>query len=181
MQHNTIGISHQKFMLAVRRELGWPSFRPAYDCIAFCSGRRMDFKVGTEMARIAQALRKDAVYTGWENMAATTPLGFTIVYRDLLAVDVVDRVLPYAADNDAPIVFVSTRADEHFAVDQRGSLARIPGKPKAIGTGRKLAMKRIRATAATMGDELLAGNRFVPPGGEVIEQDAPVAMVVRFG
>ena len=32
-----------------------------------------------------------------------------------------------------------------------------------------------------MSAELLAGNRFVPTGGEWIEPDAPVETVVRFG
>jgi hypothetical protein len=181
MQQNTIGIRHQQFMLAVRRELGWPSFKPANDAIAFCSGRKMDFEVGSEMARIAQTLRKDAVYTGWANMTASTPLGFTIVYRELLTVDIIDHVVPFAANDDAPIVFISTRADEHFAIDHRGTLARVPGKPKNIGTGRKLAMKRIRATAATMGDELLDDNRFVPLGSDWIEPETPVGTIVRFG
>lgn len=181
MQQTTTSIAHQNFMLAVRREMGWPTFKPANDCIAFCSGRPMNLEVGAEMARIAQMIRKDAIYTAWPNLKASTPLGFAIVYRELLTVDVVDRVIPYAANDDAPVVFVSTCADEVFAVDCRGSLVRLPGKPKAIGTGRKLAMKRIRAAAATMGDELLAGNRFVPTGGEWIEPDAPDETIVRFG
>ena len=177
----TVPLHHQNFMLAVRREMGWPAFKPANDAIAFCSGRRMDFEVGSEMARIAQMLGKDAVYTAWTDTKATRPLGFAIVYREMLAVDIVDRVMPYAANDDAPIVFVSTRADEIFAVDRRGSLVRVPGKPKNIGKGRQLAMKRITATAATMGDHLLDGNRFVPFGSERIEPDASVDTVVRFG
>lgn len=180
MPQATIGLGHQNFMLALRREMGWPTFKPANDCIAFCSGRQMDFAVGSEMARIAQTLRKDAVYTGWDSMKATTPIGFTIVYRELLTVDIVDRVVPFAANDDAPIVFVSIRADEHFAVDGRGSLVRISGKPNNIGTGRKLAMKRIRATAATLGNELLADNRFVPTGGAWIEPETPIETIVRF-
>ena len=181
MQQNTIGIRHQNFMLAVRRELGWPGFKPCNDAIAFCSGRKMDIEVGSEMARLAQTLRKDAVYTGWASLTASTPLGFTIVYREMLAVDIIDHVVPFAANDDASIVFVSTRADEHFAIDHRGTLVRVPGKPKNIGTGRKLAMKRIRATAATMGDELLADNRFVPFGSDWIEPKTPVETIVRFG
>lgn len=181
MQQSTIGLGHQNFMLALRREMGWPSFKPANDCIAFCSGRQMDVAVGSEMARIAQMMRKDAIYTGWDSMKATTPLGFTIVYRELLTVDVVDRVVPFAANDDAAVVFVSTRADEMFAVDRRGALVRISGKPKNIGIGRKLAMKRIRATAATMSNELLANNRFVPTGGAWVEPETPVETIVRFG
>lgn len=180
MQQSTIGLGHQNFMLALRREMGWPTFKPGNDCIAFCTGRQMTFEVGFEMARIAQILRKDAIYTGWPSMKAITPIGFTIVYREMLTIDIVDRVVPFAANEDAPIVFVGTRADEMFAVDRRGSLARTPGKPKDIRKGRQLAMKRIRATAAEMGDELLENNRFVPPGGEWIEPKTSLETLVRF-
>ena len=180
-QTAAVPLHHQNFVLAVRREMGWPTFKPVNDAIAFCSGREMNFEIGTEMARITQKLRKDAVYTGWANTNAAVPTSFTIVYRELLAVDIIDRVVPYAANDDAPIIFVSTRADEVFAVDQRGALVRVPGKPKAIGAGRKLAMQRIKATAATMGDELLEGNRFVAPGAEWIEPEASLQTVVRFG
>lgn len=181
MQQNSAGLRHQNFMLAVRREMGWPAFRPANDAIAFSSGRPMDLMVGSEVARIAEQMRKDVIYTGWASLVATAPVGFTVVYRELLTVDIVDRVVPFAANDDAPIIFVSTRADEHFAVDRRGSLARIPGKPKHIGAGRKLAMKRIRTTAATRGDDLLADNQFVPLGGDWVEPGTPVETIVRFG
>lgn len=181
MQQNTIGLGHQNFMLALRREMGWPTFKPANDCIAFSSGRRMDLAVGSEVTRIAQMMRKDVVYTGWDSMKATTPLGFTIIFRELLTVDIVDRVVPFAANDDAPIVFVSTWSDEMFAVDRRGTLVRIPGKPRNIGTGRKIAMKRIKTTAATLGDELLADNQFVPPGGAWMEPETPLETIVRFG
>ena len=99
----------------------------------------------------------------------------------MLSVDIVDRLVPYAANDEAPIVFVSTRADEHFTVDSRGSLVRVPGKPKAIGKGRKLAMKRIKATAASMGNELLENNRWVAPGADWIQPEAPTETIVRFG
>ncbi|WP_278374020.1 hypothetical protein [Sphingobium xenophagum] len=178
---NTMSLRRQNFMLAVRREMGWPAFKPANDAIAFCSGRQMDLEVGSELARIAQMVRKDAVYTGWGKPAATTPIGFTIIYRELLTVDIIDRVVPYAANDEAPIVFVSTREEEFFAVDRRGTLIRVPGKAKNIGKGRKLAMKRIRATAEAMGDHLLENNRFVPTGAEWIEPEAPVETIVRFG
>ena len=181
MHQNNAGLRHQNFMLAVRLELGWPAFKPANDAIAFCSGRRMDFEVGSELARIAQTMRKDAIYAGWPDIKAATPASFSIVYREMLAVDIIDRVIPFAANDDTAVIFVSTRADEHFAIDRRGSLVRIPGKPKAIGKGRALAMKRIRATAAIMGDEMLDGNRFVPFGSEWIEPETPLETVVRFG
>mgnify|MGYP005984364197 CR=1 FL=1 len=181
MQQSTIGIGHQNFMLALRREMGWPTFKPANDCIAFCSGRRMDFEVGSELARIAQTLRKDAIYSSWDKMSATKPLGLSIAYRELLSVDIIDRLVPFAANDDAPVIFVSTRSDESFVLDGRGSLIRVAGKPKAIGAGRKLAMKRICATAATLQSELLADNQFVPFGSAWVEPEAPVETVVRFG
>lgn len=180
-QTDSMILRHQNFMLAVRREMGWPAFKPANDCIAFCSGRTTDLEVGSEMARIAQMIGKDAVYTGWKNPVAATPAGFTIVYREMLTVDVVNRVVPYAANDNAPIVFVNIRKDEMFVVDGRGSLLRVPGKPNAIGKGRALAMKRIKATAATLGDTLLENNRHVPWGSEAIAPEAPVETIVRFG
>ena len=176
-----MSLHHQNFMLALRQQMGWPSFKPANDAICFSSGREMDIGTGMEMGRIAQIMRKDLVYSGWTSLRATEPSGFAIAYRELLTVDIIDRLVPFAANDTAPIVFVSTRADEHFAVDPRGSLARVPGKPKAIGRGRKLAMKRIKAAAGAMGDRLLENNRFVPTGADWIEPEAPIETVVRFG
>jgi hypothetical protein len=176
-----ITVHHQNFMLAVRREMGWPSFKPANDCIGWTSGREMEFAVGTEVARIAQMLGKDLVYTGWANSRAKDPTSFTVAYREMLTVDIIDRVVPWAANDEAPIILVSTRGDEYFAIDRRGSLVRIEGKPKNIGKGRKLAMARIKATAASLGDELLANNRIVPTGGEYIAPETPVETIVRFG
>lgn len=180
-QTNTMALRHQNLMLAVRREMGWPAFKPANDCLAFCSGRVVDFETGSEMARFAQMLGKDLVYAGWKSSVAPAPAGFTIVYRELLAVDIVDRVVPYAANDDAAVVFVDVRNDETFAIDRRGSLIRLPGKPTNIAKGRALALKRIKATAATLGDTLLDGNRAVRWGAETIEPQAPAETIVRFG
>lgn len=177
---NTLTVRHQNFMLAVRREMGWPAFKPANDCIAFCASRPMDFATGSEMARVAQMLNKDAVFTGWASSNTARPTSFAIVYRELLTVDIIDRVVPYAANDDDPIVFVNVRGHETFAIDKRGSLRRIPGQPGNIGRGRQRAMKRIRATAAKMGGDLLANNRFVPTGAGWIEPEVPVETVVRF-
>ncbi len=160
--------------------MGWPLFRPANDVIGFSAGRLMDIEIGMEIGRIAQLMRKDLVYSGWASTDATEPTGFTIAYRELLAVDIVDRLVPFAANDDAPIVFVSTRADEYFAVNSRGTLVRVPGKPKGIGKGRKLAMRRIKVAAAAMGDSLLENNRFVPTGAAWIEPEVPVETIVRF-
>lgn len=175
-----IMIHHQNFMLALRQQMGWPLFCPANDCIGFASGQEMSIDVGTEIARIAQAMRKDIVYSGWASIQAKDPTSVTVAFREMLTVDVVDRLVPFAANDEAPIVLVSTRADEIFAVDRRGSLVRVPGKPKRLGTGRKLAFKRIKAAAATMGDDLLEHNRFVAPGAGWIEPDVALETIVQF-
>lgn len=175
-------LRHQNTMLALRQQMGWPSFKPVNDCIAFTSGRPSDFEVGMELGRIAEMIGKDVIYSGWASAAATVPTGFTIAYREMLSVDIVDRVLPYAANDGAPVILVSTRADEYFAIDRRGSLVRVPGKPKSLGAGRRLAMKRIKAAANEMGDQLLASNRHVPWGATEIEPEAtPAETIVRFG
>lgn len=175
-------LRHQQVMLSLRQEMGWPLSRPANDCIAFTSGRPADFEVGMELGRLSTMLGKDVIYSGWTNIRSAKPTGFTIAYREMLAVDIVDRVVPYAANDDAPVVLVSTRSDEFFAIDTRGSLVRVAGKPKRLGEGRKRAMRRIKVAAATMGDELLAGNRFMPWGAATIEADTPaVETLVRFG
>lgn len=178
-QLNPLSLREQNFMLAVRREMGWPAHKPANDCIAFCSGLPVDFEVGSELARIVSLERKDAIYTGWTNGSVAEPT-FAVVYREFLTVDVVDRVVPYAESEHAPIVFVNTRADELFAVDRRGSLLRLAGKPKNIGRGKKLAMKRIKAAAAAMGERMLENNRHVPFGGDWIAPEPASDVFVKF-
>lgn len=174
-------LRHQNVMLALRAEMGWPSFKLANDCLAFTSGKEMDVETGMEIARIATMLGKDVIYAGWASTKAPKPTGFTVGYRMMFSVDIVDKVVPYAANDTAPLTLVSTRADEFFAIDQRGSLVRVPGKPIDIRKGRELAMKRIRARAAAMDGALLPTNRLVPTGQDWIEPDAaPVETVVRF-
>ena len=174
-------LHHQNMMIATRLEMGWPRFKPANDCLAFSSGKAMDVETGMEIARIASMLGKDVIYAGWASTKATKPTGFSLAYRMMMSVDVIDRLVPFAANDEVPIVLVSTRSDEHFAIDRRGSLVRVAGKPKDIGKGRRLAMKRINATAATLRIEMLASNRFVPTGQDWIEPDVPAETVVRFG
>lgn len=173
-------LHHQNTMLALRLEMGWPAFKPANDCIGFSSGGPIDFGVGTELARVAQLLGKDVIYSSWASSKSTKPIGFTVAFREMLTVDIIEGLVPFAANDEAPIVLVSTRGDEFFAVDRRGSLIRMPGKPKNIGNGRKLALQRIKKVAATMSDALLENNRWVAAGADRIEPEAPVETVVRF-
>jgi hypothetical protein len=171
----------QNVMLGLRLEMGWPAFKPCNDAIGFTAGRPMDLEVGMEIARFAQLLGKDLIYSGWVSTRAKEPVGFTVAYRELLSVDVVDHVVPWAANDEAPVVLVSTRNDEHFAIDRRGSLVRLKGRPNNIGKGRALAMKRIKSTAANLKGEPLANNRVVPIGAKSIEPDVmPLETVVRF-
>ncbi len=173
-------IHRQNMTFATRLEMGWPSHKPANDCIGFCSGRTMDVENAMEIARIAQMLGKDIIHSGWASAKAKDPTGFTVAYRTMHSVDIVERLVPFAANDDAPLILVSTRSDEFFAIDQRGSLVRVTGKPTDIGKGRKLAMKRIKATAANLGSELHESNRLVKPGAS-IEPEAPTDIIVRFG
>lgn len=175
-------LRHQNTMLALRQQMGWPLIKPANDCIAFTSGRPTDIEVGMEIGRLTGMLGKDVIYSGWTDVRAKEPTRFTIAYREMLTVDIVDRVVPYAANDDAPIVLVSTRSDEFFAIDTRGSLVRVAGKPKGLAEGRKRAMRRIKAAVASMRSDLLPGNRRMEWGAGSIEPDTtPVETVVRFG
>ncbi|MBY0382489.1 MAG: hypothetical protein K2W78_11275 [Xanthobacteraceae bacterium] len=140
----------------------------------------MDIATGMEIARIAQMLNQDVIYSGWKSPKATEPMGFTIAYREMLSIDIVDKLVPFAANDEAPLVLVSTRTDESFEIDRRGSLVRVPSKPTNIGKGRKLAMKRIKATAASLSNEMLGNNRVVPAGATSIEPRAPTETIVRF-
>ena len=179
--NDTTMLRHQNWMWALRREMGWPTFKPINDCIAWASGRTMDVELGMELARLATASRKDMVFSCWASVGAAEPVGYILALRELFAVDIVDRCVAYTADEEAPLLLVSTRRDEHFAVHSRGLLERREGKPANLGKGRKLAVKRLRATAATMGDRLCADNRWVPTGGDWIEPVMPpMETVVRF-
>ncbi|MBR0551060.1 hypothetical protein [Stakelama marina] len=173
-------VYHQNFMLALRQQMGWPAFKPANDCIGWSSGAPMDTEVGMELARIAQMLGKDIVYSGWNSATARTTSGFSIAFRELLTIDIVDSLVPWAANDDEPIVLVSTRGDEKFGIDQRGTMVRTQGKPKNIAKGRKLALQRIKNAAAGMDDDLLANNRHVLPGDVSIEPEAATETLVRF-
>lgn len=175
-------LRHQQTMLALRQEMGLPLVKPANDCIAFTSGKPSDFEVGMELGRIATMLNKDLIYSGWTTAKAREPIDFTIAIRELLTVDIVTGLVPFAANDEAPIVLISIRGNDVFKIDSRGSLVRVHGKPASMGKGRKLALRRIRAAAATMRDDLLPGNRHVPWGAESIQPEVAAAeTIVRFG
>ena len=173
-------VRHQNFMLALRQLMGWPTFKPINDAIAFTSGQTMSIPVGAELGRIAQVLNKDLVYSGWSNTTTKEPDGFTVAFRNLVTVDIIDRLVPFAADDRATVILVSTTTDEHFAIDTRGSLIRMAGRPKTIRKGRALAMSRIKALAATRSGDLLPDNQFVAPGAAVTCPQPSNETIVRF-
>ena len=111
-------LHHQNMMLALREEMGWPSFKPANDCISWASGQEMCFEVGNELARVAQMAGRDVIYTGWASSRAKDPTSFAIAYREMLTIDIIDRLVPFAASDRSPIILVSTSADEFFAIDR---------------------------------------------------------------
>ncbi|CAM3276421.1 hypothetical protein SPAN111604_14375 [Sphingomonas antarctica] len=174
-------LQQQKFMRAIRREMGWPADRPANNCLAFCAGSPIDFEVGNELARIGQLVGKDLIYSAWTSIHAKEPVSLALVYRELLTVDILNDVIPYSVDANQPIVLVNERGDEFFMADRRGSLVRLPGTPTCLQQGRRRAMKRIRVTAARLGNELLTTNRRVTRGAEWIEPEAPILPITRFG
>lgn len=179
---HAIMLKTQKYCLAVRQQLGYPLFKPAIDCTAFASGGIADFAKGMEIAVLAETMRKDFVYTGWDDFSDKEPARIGVAIREMLHVDWIDLCFLWAADDTAPLVIVPTRRDEHIIVGERGLLERRAGRPaKALGKGKKLAAARVLRAAATMGDDLLESNLFVPPGGTWQEPvAAPVETIVRF-
>lgn len=176
-------VRNQNFAWGLRQEMGYPLFAPANDCTAFAGGAVPDIAYSMEICCIASAMRKDIIYLGWSHVDDAEPSGIAVALRDMLHVDWIDRLFPWAADAASPIVLVSTRRDEHIAVGARGLLEQRVGKPaKALGKGKRLAMQRIRRAAATMGDELAANNIHLPRGSEW--QEPPRSSgetIVRFG
>ena len=53
MMNDTTKLRHQNWMWALRSEMGWPTFKPVNDCIAWASGRLMDIELGMDLARLA--------------------------------------------------------------------------------------------------------------------------------
>jgi hypothetical protein len=180
METMKMTVRGQIFAWAVRQEMGWPLFKPANDCIAFSAGRMMDIEVAMESARIAQTIRKDMIHLSWLHPNDTEPTTFAVIIRELLQVDIIDRCVPWAADETSPLTLVSTRGDECFAMGPRGMLERFSGKPKKLLAGRNLAMRRIRAAAKKMPHELAQDTLWVPEGADVKEPYVDLETVVTF-
>ncbi|MFN3473012.1 MAG: hypothetical protein ACK4ZW_03090 [Blastomonas sp.] len=164
----TTNTRQQNFMHALRLSMGLPLHRLVHDSIAFTFGGRLDFAQGIELARIAQAVQQDAIYVCFPNASANRPIGFSIAFRELDMVDVINNCVPFAESSDAPVKLVNIKGGEHFSVDRRGALVRVGGKPANLAAGKKRAMARIRAATAAMGDAQMAGCQTIPAGADPI-------------
>lgn len=173
---STTTVRQQNFMHALRMAMGLPLHRLTNDAIAFTFGQPIDLALGVELARIAQGVQQDAVYVSFANASANRPIGFSIAYRELDVVDVINDCVPHAESPDARITLVNIRANEHFAIDRRGSLMRLEGKPANVAAGKKLAMARIRVAAAAMGDAQMAACQVILAGADPIleQRDGPI-------
>ncbi len=177
-QFSGVVVHRQRFTLALRREMGWPSFRPANDCLDFSIGGPVDTVTGLKLARIVERECKDLIHTSWRRPAAPWPCDFAVVIRMLLTLDVVTGLAPWCAGDDDPVILVGV--DEFFAHDRRGSLVRLAGRPAMIVPGRRLALRRIEAAARARSVRHLAGKRLVRTGGDWIEPEVPAEIPVRF-
>ena len=63
-----------------------------------------------ELARVAQMAGRDVIYTGWASARAKDPTSVAIAYREMLTIDIVDGLVPFAASDRSPIILVSTHA-----------------------------------------------------------------------
>lgn len=167
------------FALAVRTQLGLPLFRPANDAIALACGVEFDVDKGQVLARLAAEMRKDIVYISWPKRQAKQPGQFVLVYRGRLTVDVVQDVVPYAANDDEPLSLVNVRAGEHFLLDERGSLTRLDGVPTNLRQGTARAFRRMRAEARRTKRGLPIAQ-WVAPGDAWAEPEAEQGVAVCF-
>jgi hypothetical protein len=137
----------QCYMHALRLTMGLPLHRPTNDAVAYCIGKPMDLIGGSEMARLSRDLQMDIVHIGFADRHAIAPSRLSVVYRELEHIDVIDHLDVYAAAADKPVLLISDRRNEHFCIDQRGGLARLPGNPTNLVAGRKLARRLIQKAA----------------------------------
>ena len=174
-------IRQQNINLAIRQLMGWPPYKPSNDCIAFACGVPLDPLLALKVAQMAEEMRKDWVYAQYLKPTAPMPAKMGIVYRGLASVDVLDDCHLWAADADAPLKVVSPRTDEHFAIDCRGSLQRIAGRPKNLAKGRALALRRVRKLAAGYDHVALPDSVFMSAAEPWVEPARqPRDTLVRF-
>jgi hypothetical protein len=164
---------HQNWMLALRELAGVPTFKPVNESILFCATGLSGIERGMELARLAQQADRDVVCAHWANTKAKRPSSYTVVLRDVLAINVLTDCAVYMWGDDR-LSLVSLRGKLTIWVGDRGLLQRGEGVPQHLVRGAKLAAMRIREAANGRDAALLDGNRFMPLGGE---WSAPKALV----
>lgn len=172
MDQTTTIARHQRWMWALRSLMGLPAYQPACDSTEFLSGAPLDFRLGMQCGQLAASRQKDLIYSGWRTALSPEPESHSVVIRELLTIDVIDRCVPCMVDETAPLTLVSLHANEQFTIGARGLLERVAGKPKTLGQGRKRAMRRIRSLAAELSEsvaptshQISCGDRWVQPEG----------------
>lgn len=171
-------VQHQNWMLAVRELAGIPTFKPVNESILFSVTSLDGIERSMELARLAQQADRDIVCGHWASAKAKRPSGYTVVLRDVLAVDVLSDCVAYIWADDR-LAFVSRREKMTIWVGDRGLLQRGQGLPQHLARGTQLAAMRIRDAADRRDDALLDGNRFMPIGGEWSAPNAPIDAPVR--
>jgi hypothetical protein len=176
-----MAVRHQQIALAIKVELGFQICGVPNDCLTMASGGVADPVKAIELAKVASDLKTDLVHLGFRTSKAKAPCQIALAYRDDLVVDWRDGLQLYAADQTSPLILVDEARRQFFERGLRNQLIRFGGVPSNLAKGSRLAMARVRRTAAIMRSELLDTNYFVPRG-EPVEDHKPQAegtVVVR--
>ena len=169
---------HQNWMLSLRQLAGVPTFKPVHESILFAATALDRVERGLELARLAQEAERDIICATWADTKAKRPSGYTVVLRDVMAVNVLSDCQAYMWGEER-LALVSVKEKLTIWVGDRGLLQRGQGLPENLARGIRLATKRIRDTASERDAVLLDDNRFMPAGGEWVARDAPVDAPIR--
>jgi len=169
---------HQNWMLALRQLAGVPTFKPVNESILFCATGLDGVERVLELARLAQEAERDIICAHWADTKAKRPSGYTVVLRDVLAVEVMSDCRAYMWGEER-LALVSLRDKLTIWAGDRGLLQRGQGLPQNLPQGIRLAAARIRDATSARDDALLEGNRFMSLGSEWTARDAPVDAPIR--
>lgn len=167
-----MAVRHQQLSLAIKVELGFQICSLPNDCLTMAAGSVADPVKAIELAKVAASLKTDLVYLGFRTGKAKDPYQIGLAYRDDLVVDWRDCLQLYAADQTSPLILIDEQRRQFFERGLRNQLIRFGGIPSDLAKGRRLAMARVRRTAAIMPAELSDTNYHVPLG-EAVEGHKP--------
>lgn len=181
MKTNTspMPVRHQNWMLALRQLAGVPAFRPVNETITFCCAGPLDLTRGMDLARISQEDERDIICAHWANAKARRPLGYTVVLRDVLSVEVMMDCTAFLW-GEGRLMLVSPREKMTIQIGDRGVLQRNQGLPQHFLRGTKLASMRINEASKAIAMDLVADDHLIATGGEWTAPSAPVDAPVRF-